>query len=138
MIARRYSPLFPLLALALLGCLGACQRTAVTAGGPIHIVPQPPGATAPAAVAVTSEKRRSGAAMHPRISLDPGDTVLQVINATLDQSPYQKQVIAVKRTGDVDAPVRIIVADADPSRGTFYYQSWDSPTNATDGRVFAL
>ena len=87
---------------------------------------------------MTVEKSADAGALRPRISLDPADTVLQVINANLDQSPYQKQVIAVKRTGDVDAPVRIIVADADPSRGTYYYQSWESPTNATDSRVFSL
>jgi hypothetical protein len=136
MMERRH---FTLIALAiLLGGLAACQRSAIASAGPIRIVPQPPGASDAPAPPVTAEKRPASAALRPRISLDPGDTVLQIVNATLDQSPYQKQVIAVKRTGDVDAPVRIIVADADPSRGTYYYQSWESPTNATDGRVFSL
>jgi hypothetical protein len=136
MIVRRHFTLFTIA--LLLGSLAACQRSAIGATGPIRIVPQPPGASAASAPPMTVEKRSAGSSQSPRISLDPGDTVLQIINATLDQSPFQKQVIAVKRRGDVDAPVRIIVADADPSRGTYYYQSWESPTNATDGRVFSL
>ena len=35
----------------------------------------------------------------PALVVDPGDSVLQVVNANLDQTPYGKQVIAVKRTG---------------------------------------
>ena len=124
------------LALAL-GTLSSCQRSGL-GSGPVRIIPQPPGTTGAAVGPMTVEKSADAGALRPRISLDPTDTVLQVINANLDQSPYQKQVIAVKRTGDVDAPVRIIVADADPSRGTYYYQSWESPTNATDSRVFSL
>jgi hypothetical protein len=126
----------PALAL-LLGVFSGCQRTGIGAAGPVRIIPQPPGAPAEAETPA-AEKRSPGGVFHPRISLDPSDTVLAIVNATLDQGPYQKQVIAVKRTGDVEAAVRVIVADADPSGGTYYYQSWESPTNATDGRVFSL
>jgi hypothetical protein len=126
------------LAAALVVLLGSCQRGPVPAGG-VHIVPQPPGAAAPTAQApAAADAHFDTNALRPRIVVDPGDSVLQVVNANLDQTPYGKQVIAVKRTGEVDSPIRIIVADADPARGTYYYQSWESPTNATDTRVFSL
>ena len=119
--------------------LSSCQRGAAAPAGATLIIPQPPGVlAAPAVGRETPNARALTGAARLRISLDPSDTVLQIVNAKLDQGPYEKQVIAVKRTGDVDAPVRIIVADADPARGTYYYQSWESPTNATDSRVFSL
>lgn len=74
----------------------------------------------------------------PRISVDPADTILQIIDANLDADPDDEQVIAVKRTGEVSAPVRILVADADPARGAYYYQSWEGATNATDTRVLSV
>lgn len=118
--------------------LGSCQRGPIPSGG-VRILPRPLGAvTAAAPVATASETHFDGGALRPRIVVDPGDTVLQVVNANLDQTPYGKQVIAVKRTGEVESPIRIIVADADPARGTYYYQSWEAPTNATDARVFSL
>ena len=52
--------------------------------------------------------------------------------------PNEKQVIAVKRLADVGSPVRLIVVDADPSRGTYYFPSWETDTSATDTRVFSL
>ncbi len=126
------------LAAAALVFLGSCQRGPVPPAG-VRIFPQPPGAIAAAAPAPTkADARFDTNALRPRIVVDPGDSVLQVVNANLDQTPYGKQVIAVKRTAEVDSPIRIIVADADPARGTYYYQSWESPTNATDARVFSL
>ncbi|MGA2612586.1 MAG: pallilysin-related adhesin [Spirochaetia bacterium] len=74
----------------------------------------------------------------PRITIGPGDTVLQVINASLRKSPEEEQVIAVKRMTEVDSPVRLLAVDVDPERGTYYFQSWESPTNATDNRIFGL
>jgi Pallilysin beta barrel domain len=74
----------------------------------------------------------------PRIMIDPRDTVLQVINAQLTKGPAEEQVIAVKRMTDVNSPVRLIVVDVDPERGTYYFPSWESPTNATDNRIFSL
>lgn len=126
------------LAAAALVFLSSCQRGPVPSEG-VRIVPQPPGAgaaVAPAPAAVDAHFDTN--ALRPRIVVNPGDSVLQVVNANLDQTPYGKQVIAVKRTGEVDSPIRVIVADADPARGTYYYQSWESPTNATDTRVFSL
>ncbi len=126
------------LAAAAVVFLCSCQRGQVPSAG-VRIVPQPPGAAAPAAPATAAADSHFDAnVLRPRIVVDPGDSVLQVVNANLDQTPYGKQVIAVKRTGEVDSPIRIIVADADPARGTYYYQSWESPTNATDTRVFSL
>ena len=126
------------LAAAVVVFLGSCQRGPAPAAG-VRIVPQPPGAAAPAAQApAAADAQFDTNALRPRIVVDPGDSVLQVVNANLDQTPYGKQVIAVKRTGEVDSPIRIIVADADPARGTYYYQSWESPINATDTRVFSL
>jgi len=126
------------LSAAIVVFFGSCQRGQVSPAG-VRIVPQPPGAAAPAVQAPAAmDSRFDTNALRPRIVVDPGDSVLQVVNANLDQTPYGKQVIAVKRTGDVDSPIRIIVADADPARGTYYYQSWESPTNATDTRVFSL
>ena len=75
----------------------------------------------------------------PRITIDPRDTVLQVINAALRKGTQEEQqVIAVKRMDEVDSPVRLLVVDVDPERGTYYFQSWESPTNATDNRIFSL
>jgi len=91
--------------------------------------PSQPGAAGTLAVPVMPQ---------PRITMDPRDTVLQVINAALRRGPEEEQVIAVKRLTDVDSHVRLIVVDVDPERGTYYFQSWESPTNATDNRIFTL
>jgi hypothetical protein len=76
--------------------------------------------------------------VRPRIWIDPQYTVRQVINVNLDQDADEEQVIAVKKIADMGSPVRILVVDADPARGTYYFQSWDSDTSATDIRVFSL
>jgi hypothetical protein len=76
--------------------------------------------------------------VRPVISIDPGYTVLQVINANLDLDPEEEQVIAVKRLADVSSPIRIIVADAESGQGGYYYASWEADTLATDTRVFSL
>ena len=120
------------LAAAAVVFLCSCQRGQVPSAG-VRIVPQPPGAAAPAAPATAAADSHFDAnVLRPRIVVDPGDSVLQVVNANLDQTPYGKQVIAVKRTDDVESPVRLIVADADPARGAYYYQSWESATNSSD------
>ena len=75
----------------------------------------------------------------PRITIDPRDTVLQVINAALRKGTQEEQqVIAGETDGEVDSPVRLLVVDVDPERGTYYFQSWESPTDATDNRIFSL
>jgi hypothetical protein len=70
--------------------------------------------------------------------IDPRDTVLKVINAALRKGPEEEQVIAVKRMTDVDSPVRLIVVDVNSEGGAYYFQSWESATNATDNRIFNL
>jgi hypothetical protein len=130
----------PALGLVLCACLAGCQPGA-GAGGPAtaRIIPQPPGDQAAAPVApLASDSRFDSAALRPRIPIDAEDTILQVVNMSVDKDAEQEQVIAVKRTDDVESPVRLIVADADPARGAYYYQSWESSTNASDSRVFTL
>jgi hypothetical protein len=123
------------IAFCLVGCPQAkSSRTGVSA----TVVPQPLTDADGRSVSQATAPLAESGAQRPRISIDPGDTILQVINANLDDDGDQEQLIAVKRADDLESPVRIIVADADPSRGTYYYQSWDSPTNATDSRVFSL
>ncbi|MGA2977387.1 MAG: pallilysin-related adhesin [Spirochaetia bacterium] len=140
MIVHHAAPrvLLPALVFFVCALCAGCQRGA-GARGVTYIVPQPLGGS-PAAPAESSgnvDLANSGA-QRPRISIDPSFTVLQVINANLDQDPNEEQLIAVKRRDDVSAPVRIIIADADPERGTYYYQSWEADTNATDSRTFSL
>jgi hypothetical protein len=107
-------------------------------GGVVRVVPQPlGGGPAPVATAA-ADSQSASAAVRPRISIDPADSVLQVMSLNLDGDPDEEQVIAVKRLGDVSAPVRVIIADSDRARGTYYYQSWESATNASDSRVFNL
>jgi hypothetical protein len=124
----------------LLACLtvAACGRGG-SSGGPATITPAPlTGAPAAAAAAVLSDAGTDAASDRPRISIDPSLTILQVLNVNLDTDPDEEQVIAVKKLDDVGSPVRIIVADADPTQGAYYYQSWEGDTNATDPRVFSL
>ena len=114
-----------------------CRRAG--AGGVAHIVPKPLGDSATAQPAQASAADTGDTTVaRPRIAVDPGDTVLQVLNVNLDNDPDQEQVIALKRTDDVTSPVRIVVADSDPARGTYYYQSWQADTDATDTRLFSL
>ncbi len=118
--------------------LACCQRGTASLPPGVRIIPQSPGTPASAASLPPADVRPDTDATRPRITLDPADTVLQVVNLSVDKDAEEEQVIAVKRADDVEAPVRLIVADADPARGAYYYQSWESPTNATDSRVFTL
>jgi len=130
-----------LLAVAVL-CAALCTLLAACRGkggdGVVRIVPKPSRpaeaaaqAAAPAAMSDTGDAR-------PRIAIDPQDTVLQILSVNLDQDPDEEQLIAVKKLSDVGSPVRLLVVDADPARGTYYYQSWETETDATDSRVFSL
>jgi hypothetical protein len=106
-------------------------------GGVVHVVPKASGdagiASPPAA-----DSGRNDAAARPRIWIDPQYTVLQIVNFNLDKDPDEEQVIAVKKVSEVSSPVRLLVVDADPASGTYYFESWDTDTNATDVRVFSL
>jgi hypothetical protein len=114
----------------------ACQGRDGT--GVVRVAPKSPGeAEGPVAVAAGTDQNDSSA-VRPRIWIDPQYRVLQIINVNLDQDPDEEQVIAVKRVADMGSPVRLLVVDADPARGTYYFQSWESDTSATDIRVFSL
>ena len=128
-------PLGLLAACALL--LAGCQRSG---NGRVVIVPKvPTDAARGSAQSAPSGMLLAPVMPQPRITIDPRDTVLQVINAALRKGTQEEQqVIAVKRMEEVDSPVRLLVVDVDPERGTYYFQSWESPTNATDNRIFSL
>ena len=103
------------------------------------IIPKVPGDSSRSTTQTAAASVVMAPAMpQPHVTIDPQDTVLQVINTNLRRGPEEEQVIAVKRIADVDSPVRVLVIDVDPERGTYYFQSWESPTNATDNRVFSL
>ena len=124
------------LASALCALLAACQGRGDS--GVVRIVPKAQGELeSPAPAALPAARADSGAA-RPRISIDPRYTVLQVLNVNLDQDADEEQVIAVKRIADVGSPVRLLVVDADPMRGTYYFQSWETDTSATDSRIFSV
>ena len=74
----------------------------------------------------------------PRVAIDTQDLALRVVSANLDVDPEEEQVIAVKKRDDVEAPVRVIVADSDPVQGQYFFQSWESETNAINARVLDL
>jgi hypothetical protein len=125
-----------LAAVMLCALLGACQGRGHS--GVVRIVPNAQGeAESPAPASLPSTRTSPGNA-GPRVSIDPQYTVLQVLNVNLDQDADEEQVIAVKRITDMGSPVRLLVVDADPMRGTYYFQSWDTDTSATDSRVFSL
>jgi hypothetical protein len=94
----------------------------------------PPGAAAQ----VTADQRADADIPRPRVTMDLGDSVLAVIGANLDADPEEEQVIAVKRRDDIDAPVRVIVADSDTAQGQYYFQSWEAETNASNPRILDL
>jgi hypothetical protein len=122
-------------ALALAGC-----GVRGAAGAPrAPLVPVPlDAATNETAAVDTASSTAAAAATRPRISIDPTLTVLKVVTTNLDEDAEEEQVIAVKNTADVSAPVRVLVADADPGQGTYYYQSWEGETLATDTHQFSL
>jgi hypothetical protein len=116
--------------------LASCQGRGGT--GVVRVVPKPLGEAAGPLQTAAEPDRAATALMRPRIWIDPQYTVLQVLNVNLDRGPGEQQVIAVKRIADMGSPVKILVVDADPERGTYYFQSWESDTSATDTRVFTL
>jgi len=130
----------PAIGLVLCACVAGCQPgNSAAAAGAVRIVPQPPGNQAAApATSLMPDSRFDSGALRPRIPIDPADTLLQVVNMSVDKDAEEEQVIAIKRTDDVESPVRLIVADADPARGAYYYQSWESATNSSDSRAFSL
>lgn len=82
--------------------------------------------------------RQADGLPRPRIAVEAQDATLKVLSANLDADPEEEQVIAVKQRNEVDAPVRVIVADSDPAQGQYYFQSWESETNATNGRILEM
>jgi hypothetical protein len=104
----------------------------------VRVMPKQLGQAEGAVQAPADSDRTDPSAARPRIWIDPQYTVLQIINVNLDQDADEEQVIAVKRISDVSSPVKVMVVDADPARGTYYFQSWESDTSATDVRVFSL
>ena len=119
---------------ALLACSPASDPQ-----NPRHSVPQVSGVSADGSEGTASrDSRGEGDASRPRITVEAQDATLQVLVANLDADPEEEQVIAVKRRDDLDAPVRMIVADSDASQGQYYFQSWESETHATNGRILDL
>ena len=106
----------PAIGLVLCACVAGCQPgNSAAAAGAVRIVPQPPGNQAAApATSLMPDSRFDSGALRPRIPIDPADTLLQVVNMSVDKDAEEEQVIAIKRTDDVESPVRLIVADADP------------------------
>jgi hypothetical protein len=125
----------PVLALVLSLVLGGCQGG--NGGGVVRIVPKAVGQAADGAAASPPEQVSDPQA-RPKVSIDPRYSVIQVLNVNLDQDADEEQVIAVKDLEQVGSPVRLLVVDADPARGTYYFQSWDADTSATDNRVFQV
>ncbi len=123
-----------LTAAAFLLALAGCQAGS---GGVVRFVPKPSGPAA-AGVEPTASEPVADPLSRPKISIDPRYTVIQVLNVNLDQDADEEQVIAVKDLGQVGSPVRLIVVDADPAQGTYYFASWDADTSATDSRVFSV
>jgi hypothetical protein len=74
----------------------------------------------------------------PLIQLDPSDKVLTVVATNLDLDSDIEQIIAVKRPDNVDAPVRILIADSNSVKGRYFYRSWESATGANSSRLFSL
>jgi len=136
---RVFARIVPL-CLALLGAafllLAGCKGRA--GDGVVRVVPTPPWKSEAAAPAAAPTPVSDTGDARPRIPIDPQYTVLQIVNVNLDQDPDEEQVIAVKKLSEVGSPVRILVVDGDPSNGTYYFQSWDTDTDATDSRVFSL
>ena len=126
--------LAPILSLVLAVALGGCQGG--NGGGVVRIVPKAVGQQATGASASPSRAGIGPPGKARRSPSIPRYTVLQVLNVNLDQDADEEQVIAVKDLTDVGSPVRLLVVDADPGRGTYYFQSWDADTSATDTRVF--
>jgi len=118
--------------LLLAACKGGNGSTVV------RIVPKPQWQGQAAEAQAAPSPLSDAAESRPRIAIDPQYTVLQVVNVNLDQDPDEEQLIAVKNLNDVGSPVRILVVDADPTKGTYYFQSWETDTEATDSRVFSL
>jgi hypothetical protein len=136
---RSRVPIRPALAVL---CAALCVLVAACKGNNgdnvVRVVPTPPWQADAAAPAPAPGPLSDTGDARPRIAIDPQYTVLQILNVNLDQDPDEEQVIAVKRLAEVGAPVRLLVVDADPSKGTYYFQSWDTDTDATDSRVFSV
>ncbi|MGO9308909.1 MAG: pallilysin-related adhesin [Spirochaetia bacterium] len=125
-----------LCAAAVLAALLSCQGRG--ASSVVRITPKPLGGADGTVQAAPGPDQGDTSVLRPRIWIDPQYTVLQVLNANLAPGAEEQQVIAIKKVADVGSPVKIVVVDADPERGTYYFQSWDSDTSATDTRVFSL
>ncbi len=122
-----------LVAAAVLAAACAPRGSSPQAASPVPRV-TPSGARTQA----SADPRPETDTPRPRLTMDPRDTVLSVIGANLDADPEEEQVIAVKRRDDIDAPVRVLVADSDAAQGQYYFQSWETETNATNPRILEL
>lgn len=73
----------------------------------------------------------------PRAPLDPGEKLVQVINANLDLDTNDEQILVVRDKEGAEAPLEVVVIDYDAIRAS-YVRSWESQIEATNLRLFEV
>lgn len=72
-----------------------------------------------------------------RISMNPDDYILQVIDGNLDIDQIEEQVIVFKKKNDPEDRIRVLVADFDNVRN-IYIPAWQGETQGTNTRTFTI
>ncbi len=72
-----------------------------------------------------------------RISLPDDVIVRQLRDVNVDRDEFDEQIIAFKRRGDPKDVLRLLIADLNEERGS-YFPVWEGETSATNVQTFAV
>ena len=91
---------------------------------------------------VVTEVERPGGLQPPdsqsaRISLPDDVIVHQLRDVNVDRDEFDEQIIAFKRRGDPKDVLRLLIADLNEERGS-YFPVWEGETNATNVQTFSI
>ncbi len=114
------------------------QDNDLIAENAVRVIPKPAEGENP----ITREFSEPGENMiavssNPKVPLDPGEKLLQVLNVNLDLDITDEQILILKKKGEVEAPITIVVVDFDSVRNS-YSRTWESSTGATNIRTFTV
>ncbi len=69
--------------------------------------------------------------LNPKITINPNDSIINIIDTNLDLDSHDEQILIVKNNSVNDSPLRILVADFDDVLDS-YSLSWEGVTESNN------
>jgi hypothetical protein len=132
----RLLPAVALLVPLLVGSCAPLRERADSGDSTRTILPESPESAA-AARSPGEADTAANLDITPKVPLDPGEKLIQVLNANLDIDKDDEQILVLRQRNEAEAPLRIAVIDYDPVKAA-YARTWESPTRAVNLRLFEV